>query len=294
MAGPAQSRKGIPALNREPAHASIVIATYNCLALLAKSLAGLQQQSYPARSCEVVIADDGSSDGIEAYLSRTSFPWPMRFTTHGHAGFGLATCRNDGIRAASHDLIIQLDADIIPGRHLVTAHIEALLADPNCCSIGLREYVDTSEITAKHIATDFAIVEMAMRVASASNWYSAVDRREPELSAFEGHPAPYNVFHGCNVGYRKHQAVEAGLCDEEFNGAWGYEDTEFAYRLWRSGTRMIVTRQAIGFHQENTVTSFEERVEGDGRNFEVACRKIPGFREFKRALIARGRKPWWC
>ena len=276
-----------------PTHVSIVIATYNCLPLLRKSLAGLQRQWYPPDRCELVIADDGSSDGIHAYLSTTALLWPLKFTTHPHTCFRLATSRNAGIHAASHDVIIQLDGDIIPSSQLVAAHVRTLEADPNCCSIGLREYVDTADVSAELIVSDFAAVERAPRVASASNWHSSVDRRGPEFAGMSAHPAPYNVFHGCNVAYRKHHAIAAGLYDEDFNGAWGYEDTEFAYRLWRNGVRMHVTLDALGFHQENAVTSFEQRVEGDQRNFELACRKIPGFREFKQALITNRRRPWW-
>ena len=47
---------------------SIVIPVYNRKERLAKTLAGLVNQSYPNHLMEVIVADDGSSDGVEEVI----------------------------------------------------------------------------------------------------------------------------------------------------------------------------------------------------------------------------------
>jgi hypothetical protein len=119
------------------------------------------------------------------------------------------------------------------------------------------------------------------------------DRRLLELENLSGHPAPYHLFHGCNAAFGKALAVSAGLLNEEFDGRWGYEDTEFAFRIWRLGGMFRWSLNATALHQENSITSFCQRVFDEKVNFELACLKIPGFKAFKKRLQEHNRIPWW-
>ena len=47
---------------------SVIIATYNRVALLTKTLESLFRQEYA--EFEIVVANDGSTDGTHAYLER--------------------------------------------------------------------------------------------------------------------------------------------------------------------------------------------------------------------------------
>ena len=52
-----------------PPLVSVIIATYNAGTLLAHALDALAIQSLPARLIEVIVVDDGSTDGTWRYLS---------------------------------------------------------------------------------------------------------------------------------------------------------------------------------------------------------------------------------
>jgi chondroitin synthase len=272
---------------------SIVIPIYNSAPPLAKTLAALQHQTYPGHLTEVVIADDGSDDRPEAVVRRWTAELNAVVVAQQRCGFRLASARNLAIEAAEGDVIVSLDADMVPSPGLVAAHVAAVEPEVSMVSIGPRSYVDASHVSAEDLERDPAAISQARRIASASNWFLADDRRAAELSRLATHPAPYNCMHGCNCAYWRGRAREAGLHDEEFNGTWGYEDTEFAFRLWQKGGRFVFTPSAIAWHQENTLISFDERQHGDAVNFELACEKIPGFRDFKDRLRRRDRRPWW-
>ncbi|CAN5448801.1 hypothetical protein BH10ACT7_BH10ACT7_04320 [soil metagenome] len=98
--------------------------------------------------------------------------------------------------------------------------------------------------------------------------------------------------HGCNASVSRSAWAKIGGFDQVFDGRWGYEDTEFAYRLSRAGTVFIAEPRALGIHLEDACQT-HARSEEEAINFEIACERIPGFRDFKAAINANGREPWW-
>ena len=47
---------------------SVIVPTYNRLPILKKCLAALAAQTLPAQNFEVIVIDDGSSDGTEEFM----------------------------------------------------------------------------------------------------------------------------------------------------------------------------------------------------------------------------------
>jgi glycosyltransferase involved in cell wall biosynthesis len=87
---------------------SIVIPTRNCLNYLPTTLATIKLQGRD--DLEIVIADDGSTDGTAEWLAGRCFG-NMRLITLQTGGIGPAAARNVAIAAASSDLVAFLDAD---------------------------------------------------------------------------------------------------------------------------------------------------------------------------------------
>lgn len=88
-----------------PRLASVVIATYNRARFLGEAIDSVLCQTHP--EFEVIVVDDGSTDGtralVERYLPRVRYVWqPNR--ERGAA-------RNHGLRLASGDFIAFLDSD---------------------------------------------------------------------------------------------------------------------------------------------------------------------------------------
>ncbi|MDG1545187.1 MAG: glycosyltransferase, partial [Candidatus Poseidoniia archaeon] len=51
---------------------SIIVPVYNRKDILAKTLSGIINQTYPSELIETIVADDGSSDGVEELIPEYS------------------------------------------------------------------------------------------------------------------------------------------------------------------------------------------------------------------------------
>jgi len=87
---------------------SVIICTYNRAELLPRALDSLLTQSY--RNFEVLIIDDGSTDGTQAIVKKyMSNALPIRYLYHKNRGLPLS--RNVGILASAGKFITFLDSD---------------------------------------------------------------------------------------------------------------------------------------------------------------------------------------
>jgi hypothetical protein len=83
---------------------SIVIPVYNHERFLAEAIESALNQSWP--DCEVVVIDDGSTDGSAAIIGH--YP---RVRGIRQVNRGLAAARNAGLAASRGDVVLFLDAD---------------------------------------------------------------------------------------------------------------------------------------------------------------------------------------
>lgn len=93
---------------------SIVIATYNRCALLARTLDALAGQRWPRDGFEVVVADNGSTDGTDTMLAsraaRNSGP-ALRYLRVGQPGKSNAV--NAALAIARGDILLFTDDDVV-------------------------------------------------------------------------------------------------------------------------------------------------------------------------------------
>ena len=88
---------------------SVVTPVWNALATLGATVASVQAQSFP--DWEMLLVDDGSTDGSRALAERLAAADPrIRVLAHA-SNEGAAAARNRGIRAAAGRYIAFLDAD---------------------------------------------------------------------------------------------------------------------------------------------------------------------------------------
>lgn len=104
---------------------SVVIPVYNCWNLLGEAIDSVIAQNVPV--LEVLVINDGSSDGDYQYFART-YPG-VRIVDKPHEG--VSASRNLGIREAKGDVIAFLDADDVwlPGK--LAAQIRLLQQHPD-------------------------------------------------------------------------------------------------------------------------------------------------------------------
>jgi glycosyltransferase involved in cell wall biosynthesis len=98
---------------------SVIIPTYNRRDLLQRSLDSVFAQTY--RDFEVVIVDDGSTDGTRAAIEGRS---QVRYFFQDHGG--PARARNVGIRQARGDILAFLDSDDVWWPEFLQTQVDVL------------------------------------------------------------------------------------------------------------------------------------------------------------------------
>ncbi|MEX8518398.1 MAG: glycosyltransferase family 2 protein [Leptothrix sp. (in: b-proteobacteria)] len=120
------------AANRHQPLVSVVIPAYNARQTLTETLASLAQQTYG--SIEVIVVDDGSTDGTWELLQSTTL-LPVRAVRQANAG--LAAARNAGLKQARGDYIALLDADDLCTPDRLAVQVAYMEAQPElrlCCA----------------------------------------------------------------------------------------------------------------------------------------------------------------
>jgi glycosyltransferase involved in cell wall biosynthesis len=102
---------------------SAIIPVFNGERYLAEAIESVLAQTSPAS--EIVVVDDGSTDGSRAVAER--FGPPVRLVSATHAGAGAA--RNRGVAQSTGELLAFLDADDIWPSDKLERQLAALFGD---------------------------------------------------------------------------------------------------------------------------------------------------------------------
>jgi len=188
---------------------SVVIPTMNKVALLEQTLGALEvQEMKPGDQWEVVVVNDGSTDGTAAFLDKCTESWEVPLVVVSPPGnVGRARARNLGARAARGTWILFLDDDIVAPPGLLRAHLDLLEENPDCGTIG-------------YAVTDPGLIDAAHLHYLDSRGAARLDQG----------PAPGRFFVTQNAVVPRAAFLAVGGFDAEFS-AYGFEDMEVAFRL---------------------------------------------------------------
>lgn len=257
---------------------SIVIPTYNRKGVLEKNLAALVQQNYPHNLMEVVIADDGSSDGTQEMVRNMDLPFDVKYIWQADKGYRVAKARNEGIKRAAHETIITLDVDRIPTSNLVREHMKWHHTAQNVGVIGIAKYVKPEDVPLETILSEPEKLQGIDSPRTSLNIEWKFLQFEPS-SRLKNAAEPFRYTVTGNLSFNKRTAFLAGLYDEDFSNFWGGEDKEFGHRLYQSGTFLVPNLDAIALHLEHPVP--KSRM---GEEYERAQRifndKIESFEQY--------------
>ena len=98
--------------------ASIILSSYNNLSALELSVESLRHQT--EKDFEIIIADDGSTDGTIEYLEKEG----IKYFSRPNEGYRLAYIWNRGTELASGDRFIFGNSDIIWSPDHIHSHLQ--------------------------------------------------------------------------------------------------------------------------------------------------------------------------
>ncbi|MCL5882711.1 MAG: glycosyltransferase [Actinobacteria bacterium] len=110
---------------------SVLIAAYNEEDNLAETFRGLAGQDYPSE-IEVIVVDDGSTDGTLNYLRSLRKPG-LEIIPVPHQG--KAAALNAGLEAVSHRVLVTIDADTFLHPQALRRIVARLMQNPECAAV---------------------------------------------------------------------------------------------------------------------------------------------------------------
>ncbi len=197
--------------------ASVILCVRNGALTLPEQLGALASQDYTG-SWELVVVDNGSTDGTAAVLRQWEPRIPELRIVAAHDRPGLAHARNAGWRAARGEILAFCDADDVADRRWLRALIAgAARAD----LVGGRLEVER------------------LNGELARHWRGIAEGRGSPPTAL-GY-LPYAV--GANFAVRRAAAAAVGGWDEQFTSCG--DDLDLSWRIQRGGGSLAFCPDAV-------------------------------------------------
>ena len=247
--------------------------TYQRRESLARLLTALDAQSHPHDDFEVIVVDDGSTDGTREYLAGMRPAYAFSHFAQPNSGPGAA--RNLGVAHARGAIVVFFDDDVVPDPRAIAAHVAAHAAAPNTVVIGPmlppRAWPRPAWIRWEE---DKLLEQYSAMIAGA---YACTPRQ----------------LFTANASLERRRLIEAGGFDPTFARA---EDVELGYRLRDMGSQFAFEpNAAVTHYPRRTFASWRRTPYQYGRG-DVAMHRDKGhqalglaFWEFhRRHVLNRG------
>ena len=192
---------------------TVGLCSRNRKGVLEKVLLSLCDQTIAPDRYEVVLVDDGSTDGTGEMANNLDLPYSLVYVHQPHSG--LATARNTGIKNSSGRVMLYIDDDVLADPHLLEEHIKSHDQYEKCVVNGW----------VNHVTEPVRPPEPKFTMADIST----------------------SFFWTSNVSVKRHHLLEAGMFDEDFT-EYGWEDQEIGLRLMALGLKARNNYKAIGYH----------------------------------------------
>lgn len=232
---------------------SIIIPTYNRKEILREALEFLFNQSYPKENYEIVIVDDGSTDGTEKMINSLSPPCRLVYLHQDRKGPAIA--RNLGIKNARGKIIVFIDSDIFSSPDFINEHVKFH-----------RRFGDV------------VVSGPTVRTDKLKDVFSDIKRRKFRESLAWSGPSLITS----NLSVKKEFLLKVGGFDGEFVGM-GWHDWELGLRLKKLGLEVKRNVETIVYHYKrkrrlSDIPFLCEKRRGQGINAVLYYKKHPSLK----------------
>lgn len=208
---------------------SVIIPTYNRKSSLRETLLSISHQSYPLHRLEVVVIDDGSTDGTKEVVGG-SFPFALNYQYHTNQGD--AAARNLGAQIARADILIFLDDDVIIEPDYVNGILQEHLKSQDVIVMGtMRSWVEDHNSPFQSIMAQISNTET-----------------ESQLT--------FDQLCSNNMSLKKDVYFKIGMMQSlGFPGSDIWCDVDFAFRAYKLGFTFRRSTTAICYHKDHNLSN---------------------------------------
>jgi glycosyltransferase involved in cell wall biosynthesis len=225
---------------------SVIVATFNRKRELQDLLASLATQTLPPVQFEVVVVDDGSSDGTNLFVETTIKKASFTIKYYYQQNKGPGKARNLGMERASGDVLIFIDSDcILPPEYLSTVH--RAFEEQKIDAYGGPD----------RTAENFPAWDKAVNYTLTSFITTGGLRGSEGTTLARYYPRSFNM------GFKRALYERIG----GFGSIYQYgEDIEFSHRILESGARVAFLPDAYVYHKRRTnIRAFAKQIYKMGR-----------------------------
>jgi GT2 family glycosyltransferase len=226
---------------------SVITLTHNKLEYTQRCLASWLDTRFD--SWELVVVDNGSEDGTQAWLqqfqaqaARRGVPVQLIFND---GNIGCSTSRNQGIESARGSLLVFIDNDVaLRSRNWLTCLSHRLEADPSCGIVGPK------------LVYPFPphAIQCAGAAVSPSGRVQFRGRGEPRNDVRFAQAENVQCLISACFMFPRRLVERIGGLDEAFNPV-EYEDIDFCYRARENGYTVLYEPAAEMYHFESVTTA---------------------------------------
>jgi GT2 family glycosyltransferase len=202
----------------------------------------LDRQTLPAKDFDVIVADDGSTDGTLEALDSLKTGYRLSVVRSG--GRGSAAGRNAAATSAAAEVLVFLDDDQLASPQLLEAHMAAQSGNGAVLVQGFSPMVDPSPRSGTSM-----VYERSLR--------STIGKPAPDLAHGGG-------LWGLNVSVPRQTWADVGGYDESLQRS---QDLDFGLRVVASGVPFVFEPSALTRHVHAiSIRSFRRQHFEEGRS----------------------------
>ena len=226
---------------------SIVILTWNSVRYCVTCLTSLLAAGWLPPRAQVIVVDNGSSDGAADVVSQQFRGVTVIRNTRNR---GVAAGRNQGLRSSSGDAVLLLDVDTVVFPGAIDAMLSALQA-PGVGIVGPKLVNDRGSLqyTARLFPTLLGKLGRRVSLRALRRFSAAEELRDWD----HGSRRDVDYVIGACQLVRREVLNSVGLLDERI--FYGPEDVDFCLRARGYGWRVLYEPRAVVQHAERRITA---------------------------------------
>lgn len=219
---------------------SLILTTYNRGTLLNQSLQRLCNLTLPD---EVLVVDDGSIDNTEVIVKEFEGKLPIRYIYNHNPEWSICSmARNIAVKNCIGDVIITSEPEILFVTDIVKQMAEDHKQFPD-------QVISAGVIYHQQQHCEFHPGLITDPVAALKDSVVEDYQTEPRSYNQSGYCKTQNMQATFIALYRKEWIEMVGGWDEEFPGAWGFDDIDLCTRLRIKGINQHVCPEMEAVHQ---------------------------------------------
>ncbi|HEX7181294.1 MAG TPA: glycosyltransferase family 2 protein [Thermoanaerobaculia bacterium] len=223
---------------------SVALLSWNGRRHLETCLSALAAQDDPGVDWEVLVLDNGSTDGTAGWMRREILPrMPRIRLIESPVNLGFCAGNNRLAAEASGDAVAFLNNDTRPEPRWLACLVEALAAAPP----------DVAAVSGKIVDWEGERLDFGRGVMTFDGHAFQLDFRRPLASARVPGAGEELLFAcGGNMLIRRESFLAAGGFDEDY---FAYlEDVDLGWRLWSGGERIVFVPDAVVRHRSSATS----------------------------------------